>query len=863
MERSEVIGNIIRVSIVAAALITGCGAAALDARAAVIGTALEVGPDARGPSEAIDASGQLGRRGLGDRSQIIYVDDDNTSGPWDGSIEHPYQYIQDGINHAAAGDTVFVLAGEYLENLIVDRSVILTGEDRDTTVIDARGLAAAVYISAANVTLSGFTITDGAGSAAVVLVSDGNTVSNNHITNSPAPRWAAVLLSYSWNNEICGNHITYTDRQAAIWLNGACGNTISGNTCSDNGFTGVTLWLGSDNNTISNNTFMNSRNGVSFSESSHNTLTGNVFGNNTFDGVHASECSDLVITDNVFTAGGGIEFDVYDDPEFWTTHTIQGNTIDGRPIYYFHGETGVVVPADAAQAILADCQDCSVSGLVCHDSIVPIQLGFCTSCAVMNNTVTVEWYSDGIGLGSCDGITVVGNDIRSTYDQYEEDPAVNIAAVKVLDGGQNTYGSNVIRGFNQGILIRRWNDSYGNVIAGNDIASKLIGIWLIEHGGDGTGVLVSGNTFTDCPLGALSIGRWRGVTAVENVMNGCSLVISGEALEHWNTHTIEGNTVNGEELVYRANEDDFAITGDAGQVVLANCYNFGVAGLELDSVSSGVVGGFCSHGRVADSTFVNCGDSAIYFQMSDYIEVAQNQISGGGQGITFRGGEGNRINENRVMNAGKNGMWIFDCQGASVTGNVITETQATGIRCSGVGESEINRNAVRCGDSVGILLGSESDGNEVAGNAIARCDTYGIVLSYDSTDNLLHGNQSVENGTNAFEVDGTAGNLWYGPEGGNYWSDFEQNPGYPDYYEIAGDGTGVDWYPLESVFTCPFTPGDINGSCGPVDFDDFSTFAACWDVWPDDCGTYGCADVDGDGEMDLRDFAAFSLLFGD
>jgi len=30
----------------------------------------------------------------------IYVDDDNTSGPWDGTIEHPYQYIEDGVDAA-------------------------------------------------------------------------------------------------------------------------------------------------------------------------------------------------------------------------------------------------------------------------------------------------------------------------------------------------------------------------------------------------------------------------------------------------------------------------------------------------------------------------------------------------------------------------------------------------------------------------------------------------------------------------------------------------------------------------------------------------------------------------------------------
>ncbi|MFO8077218.1 MAG: hypothetical protein R6U21_01050 [Thermoplasmatota archaeon] len=30
----------------------------------------------------------------------IYVDDDNISGPWEGTIDHPYQCIQDAIDAA-------------------------------------------------------------------------------------------------------------------------------------------------------------------------------------------------------------------------------------------------------------------------------------------------------------------------------------------------------------------------------------------------------------------------------------------------------------------------------------------------------------------------------------------------------------------------------------------------------------------------------------------------------------------------------------------------------------------------------------------------------------------------------------------
>ena len=43
--------------------------------------------------------------------KTIYVDDDNLSGPWDGTPEHPYQNITSGLKHAAAYDTIFVYNG--------------------------------------------------------------------------------------------------------------------------------------------------------------------------------------------------------------------------------------------------------------------------------------------------------------------------------------------------------------------------------------------------------------------------------------------------------------------------------------------------------------------------------------------------------------------------------------------------------------------------------------------------------------------------------------------------------------------------------------------------------------------------------
>ena len=67
----------------------------------------------------------------------IYVDDDNTEGPWDGTQEHPYRYIQDGIDAASNNYDIFVYSGTYYEKIYIDKSVSLVGEDKLSTYIDA------------------------------------------------------------------------------------------------------------------------------------------------------------------------------------------------------------------------------------------------------------------------------------------------------------------------------------------------------------------------------------------------------------------------------------------------------------------------------------------------------------------------------------------------------------------------------------------------------------------------------------------------------------------------------------------------------------------------------------------------------
>ena len=47
--------------------------------------------------------------------KTIYVDDDNIDGPWDGTHDHPFNKIQDGIDNANDNDIIRVFEGIYDE----------------------------------------------------------------------------------------------------------------------------------------------------------------------------------------------------------------------------------------------------------------------------------------------------------------------------------------------------------------------------------------------------------------------------------------------------------------------------------------------------------------------------------------------------------------------------------------------------------------------------------------------------------------------------------------------------------------------------------------------------------------------------
>lgn len=158
-----------------------------------------------------------------------------------------YSSIQQAINNASDGDTILVRSGVYYENIVVNKSVSIIGEDRVNTVIEGGGELTAVVMKVENAVLRNLTIQHGL----VGVMLDQHTEGNQLIDNA--------IISNSYYG-------IYGDR---------CGrNTIANNNISFNGWHGIFLYACGPCIVENNSVISNIAGGI-FIRYSNNTLIQN------------------------------------------------------------------------------------------------------------------------------------------------------------------------------------------------------------------------------------------------------------------------------------------------------------------------------------------------------------------------------------------------------------------------------------------------------------------------------------------------------------------------------------------------------------------------------------------------------------
>jgi parallel beta-helix repeat protein len=217
---------------------------------------------------------------------IVYVDDDNSQGPWDGTKNHPFSSIQQGIDAVYDGWCVYVQNGMYHEHLMVNKSIHLIGEDSQLTIVDGDGWGHVMTISSPGVTVTGFTIQRSgirpfeAGIKTLTLYSNatiynnifqdngiglflnyaysvdyGKTSYNQVYDNIFRQNQEGMYVHWSDNNEIFGN--VFTDNfGCGLEMEASRYDHIHNNLFESNGEIGLYLRAKSENNRIISNDFV-------------------------------------------------------------------------------------------------------------------------------------------------------------------------------------------------------------------------------------------------------------------------------------------------------------------------------------------------------------------------------------------------------------------------------------------------------------------------------------------------------------------------------------------------------------------------------------------------------------------------------
>jgi parallel beta-helix repeat protein len=127
------------------------------------------------------------------------------------TVPEDFPTIQEAINNANSGDRVYVRAGTYYENIEVNKTVSLIGENAQNTIIDGGGrFANVIHVSANYVDIKGFTVQNSYGTTGVInagiALDDVNacTVEGNMLQMN---YWCAIYFT-GYNNRIMGNNLT-------------------------------------------------------------------------------------------------------------------------------------------------------------------------------------------------------------------------------------------------------------------------------------------------------------------------------------------------------------------------------------------------------------------------------------------------------------------------------------------------------------------------------------------------------------------------------------------------------------------------------------------------------------------------------
>lgn len=621
-----------------------------------------------------------------------YVDDvAGSSGP--GDPDENFTSIQDAINASSDGDIVYVYNGTYYENIVVNRSINVTGMDKSNTTIDGGGVGEVVLVVSSWVNITGFTITNGTVGVHVSSTSNNNISDNNVSWNI----WEGIWLDTDSNNNLVMNNTVSSNGGCGITTYSSIYNNITKNNLTNDG---VFVWGDQlshfNTHTIPDDNIVNGEPLYYYKNSSGVNIDGIPVGqlilaNCTYFNVSSLEINrtdiavELAYSQYVNITDNNLTFNSWKSILLYSSNN---NNITDNNVT-FAGEDGMVFWNSN------------------WNNITGNNVTFNEWAGILFKGSQWNYIADNnISFNNEDGIHLDYENTASIYNDIEHNEISSNAeyGIHFNYSGYNNITHNDIWDNSDGIHI--FSSSHNN-ISYNDIMDNGDGIFVVESGHS----IITDNNITDNNNGVLLAGTGTNFTTVAN-------------------NNVSSNSAYGIYISSSSDNDiiDNDITDYWRGIYVSSSSNNNIIGNEMPLGSDyGIWLEGSSNNDIVDNNVTSNSIGVYITTASSYNNITDNNALNNDYGIVLSSASNNNITDNNVTYCDSDGIFLESSWGNNIIGNNASNNSHSGIYLTASdGNDIIGNNASGNADS-GINL-TTSDSNDIIDNDVYLNAHCGIEL---------------------------------------------------------------------------------------------------------------------------------------
>jgi parallel beta-helix repeat protein len=620
-----------------------------------------------------------------------------------------FSSVQQAINEAENGSTIYVPVGIFYENVVVNKTVSLVGASGFSSIIDGSNNGTVVEVTANGVVVRGFKLQNsGYGwtrHGIYAYMADYCTIEDNHLFKD----CHNIRLNYSRSSTVRGNTIDGVMTQPTMYgirVENSVNCTVEGNHVSD--CVGAIHLQNATECVVARNLLDWNSQGIRFyTPCTYNEVFENNICNNSYDGMIDA------MPDNATLAGNRVFHNNFINNSSPFIYTITGVTWDdeypsggnywsryngtdlksGR----FQNETGYDGIGDAYYGVNPTEKDSyplthpygSIVNVVANKVFLTIASAVAAPETLDGHLVAVKTgvYHEHIVLnksilllGENKSNTIIDGDGLGTIVTVEADN-VGFAGFTVRNSGSNfpPYGNDC------GLLLD--HSSNGN-ISSNVFVGNRIGVYMLFS---------EKNHLEDNMIHSGESGIWLwhsgSNTLRRNTMsnNTYSFGVFGNDFEAFDNDIDLSNSIEGKPIRYVVNGADriFDDSEPTSALYLVNCANITVRNLNLSGNGQGMLCFNVTDSRIQNLT-TSKNNYGIDLLHSFNNNVSDNHCEGNWVGIRLESSDNNTV-KNNILVAGEKGISLYEASNNRVEGNTL-ENSIFGIRLSTSHSNHIYRN---------------------------------------------------------------------------------------------------------------------------------------------------------------------------